>query len=173
MTPRRWGGDGRPASSRRIPSEKEDSWASSAAVRARMQRQRTRDTAGELAVRRILHALGLRYRVDAAPIPGMRRRADLVFRPSKVAVFIDGCFWHGCPEHSGRTPRSNTLYWTSKIAKNKQRDAETDALLVASDWLPIRAWEHEDPRIVAERVSRAVVSRRPSTGSIGTPLHPD
>src|SRR5579875_2994608 len=90
---------GRPATARRRPRDDtaDESWASSPAVRGRMQLQRTRDTAPELAIRRLLHARGLRYRVDVSPLPGLRRRADIVFGPAKVAVFVDGCFWHGCP----------------------------------------------------------------------------
>jgi DNA mismatch endonuclease (patch repair protein) len=126
-----------------------------------MQRQRVRDTAPELALRRLLHARGLRYRVDTAPLPGMRRRADLVFRPSRVAVFVDGCFWHGCPQHGSRATHANPSYWSAKVANNQQRDRETDARLSAKGWLSLRIWEHEPPAEAAERVARAVTVRRP------------
>ncbi len=134
------------------------SWASSDAARRSMQGNRNRDTRPELAVRSAVHALGLRYRVAARPVRGVRRSADLVFRGRRVAVFVDGCFWHGCPDHFVM-PRTNVDYWTTKIGRNRERDAETDALLVAEGWTVIRVWEHEDPRYGAERV-RAVLTGR-------------
>jgi len=121
-----------------------------------MQKQRTRDTAPELAVRRLLHAMGLRYRVDAIPLPSLRRRADLVFRRAQVAVFIDGCFWHGCPEHGNPRPTANGWYWPTKIAGNRQRDADTDRRLAEAGWIVVRAWEHEPPAEVAARVASEV-----------------
>jgi DNA mismatch endonuclease (patch repair protein) len=152
---------GRPASSVRVARDTgAQSWASDAKVRARMQRQKTRDTEPELALRRLLHARGLRYRVDAQPLPALRRRADLVFRPSRVAVFVDGCFWHGCPEHGRRPTNANPDYWSAKVARNAARDAETDHMLRAAGWLPIRAWEHADPATVADLVECEVRERR-------------
>lgn len=155
---------GRPASAHRQArvATGGSSWASSDAVRARMQRQPTRDTAPELAVRSALHAAGLRYRVDAAPLPGLRRRADVVFRPAKVAVFIDGCFWHGCPDHGSRTPHSNPDYWTSKVGRNQARDRDTDQRLQEAGWLVVREWEHQPPNAVAQKVMQAVAARRPA-----------
>jgi DNA mismatch endonuclease (patch repair protein) len=154
----------RPASVVRIPQDRTaaQSWASSPAVRMRMQRQQTRDTQPELAVRRLLHAEGLRYRVDAPPIRMLRRRADVVFGPAKVALFVDGCFWHGCPDHGARPTRSNDAYWADKIRRNRERDHHTDAELVVAGWISIRVWEHEDPREVADRVILVVKSRRNS-----------
>lgn len=127
-----------------------------------MQVQRTRDTAPELALRRVLHAQGLRYRVDRAPLPNLRRRADIVFGPARVAVYIDGCFWHGCPQH-GHRPTSNAGYWAAKLERNRQRDADTDAQLAAAGWLVVRLWEHEPLEEVARRVADAVRERRPPT----------
>lgn len=121
-----------------------------------MQLQRTRDTAPEMALRRILHSMGLRYRVDRAPLPGLRRRADIVFGPAKVAVFVDGCFWHGCPEHGRRGTQANPAYWSAKIARNRERDADTDARLAEAGWTVVRAWEHEPPAEVAGTVATAV-----------------
>lgn len=118
-----------------------------------MQSNRGRDTQPELAVRRILHAEGLRYRVNFRPLPELRRTADIVFTRAKVAVFIDGCFWHGCPEHYQR-PASNRDYWDSKVARNRERDVDTDAQLIAAGWCVIRRWEHEDPRDVADDIER-------------------
>ncbi|MFC5061137.1 very short patch repair endonuclease [Actinomycetospora atypica] len=143
------------------PESAVGSYASSGGVRSRMQLQRTRDTEPEMAVRRLLHAQGLRYRVDRPPLPGLRRRADLVFGPSRVAVFIDGCFWHGCPEHGNPRPRSNAWYWPEKIQRNRDRDADTDRRLAAAGWLVVRAWEHDPPEHVAEVVAGAVAARRP------------
>ena len=136
------------------------SWASSPGVRRRMQLQRMRDTAPELAVRRLLHAMGLRYRVDTPPIAGLRRRADIVFSSARVAVYVDGCFWHGCVTHSSRTVVANAVYWSDKIAGNRARDADTDARLTAAGWMVMRVWEHDDPADVAGRVAAAVRSRR-------------
>jgi len=124
-----------------------------------MQQQRMRDTGPELALRSKLHGAGFRYRVDRAPLPGLRRRADLVFGPARVAVFVDGCFWHGCPEH-GNQPRSNEAWWTAKLKRNRDRDADTDAQLVAAGWLPVRVWEHEDPAAAAAAIAAVVTARR-------------
>lgn len=114
-------------------------------------------TAPEMRVRRLAHAAGLRYRVDARPLTEERFRADLVFAGPKLAVFIDGCYWHGCPEHY-RPARTNAEFWRAKIAANKARDQRVDALLAASGWMVVRAWEHEDPVEIVDRVL-AVVKR--------------
>lgn len=135
-----------------------DSWASSPASRAVMQSNRRRDTSPELAVRRLAHARGLRYRVDAKPLPDLNRRADLVFTRAKIAVFIDGCYWHGCPAH-GTAAKTNAAYWSAKIARNRERDADTNEQLTDAGWLVVRAWEHEDPEVVVARVFDAVRGR--------------
>ena len=109
----------------------------------------------ELAVRRAVHALGLRYRVDARPVPDLARRADLVFPGARVAVFIDGCFWHGCPYHYVAS-KSNAGYWAPKIEANRRRDAETTALLAAREWRVLRFWAHEEVQGVAERIVATV-----------------
>jgi DNA mismatch endonuclease, patch repair protein len=152
--------DGRPATSVRTRRRASSgaSTAVSVGVRSRMQVQRTRDTGPELAVRRLLHAAGLRYRVDRSPVPGLRRRGDVVFGPARVVLFVDGCFWHGCPEHAS-WPASNGAWWRSKIEYNRSRDAETDRRLEDAGWLVVRAWEHEDPVAVAARVQAAVAAR--------------
>jgi DNA mismatch endonuclease (patch repair protein) len=119
-----------------------------------------RDTGPELALRRELHRLGLRYRVDAPPLPAQpRRRADVVFRPVRVAVYVDGCFWHGCPQH-GRTPTSNATWWAAKIDRNRERDVDTNSHLEAAGWSATRIWEHDDPRTAAVRIAELVRSRR-------------
>jgi DNA mismatch endonuclease (patch repair protein) len=124
-----------------------------------MQDQRARDTRPELALRRLLHASGLRYRVDRAPLPGLRRRADLVFGPARLAVFIDGCFWHGCPQHGVR-PRTNEEWWRDKLDRNRRRDQDTDAQLEAAGWRVLRVWEHENPEAAAGKVRAAVAEAR-------------
>ena len=131
----------------------------SPAVSARMSRQASKDTAAELAVRRLLHAAGLRYRVEY-PVPGMaRRRIDVAFTGVKVAVLIDGCFWHGCPEHATQ-PKSNAEWWRQKLDRNMARDTETTEHLSATGWEVLRFWEHESPEDVARRISAAVERRR-------------
>ena len=137
----------------------EGSWASSAANRKSMRGNKRRDTKPERALRSLLHAAGLRYRVDRAPLPGVRRRADVVFGPAHVAVFVDGCFWHGCPEHY-RTPKTNNGYWSPKIARNMERDREIDAALAEAGWLVLRFWEHQPTADCAAAVIDAVRSRR-------------
>lgn len=124
-----------------------------------MSRQRSRDTAAELALRRRLHSRGLRYRVHRRPIRAIRREADIVFGPARVAVFVDGCFWHGCPDHA-TWPRSNADWWREKIERNRQRDVDTDRLLAEAGWLSVRVWEHEDPDKAAQRLATVVGSRR-------------
>lgn len=136
-----------------------------AAVSARMSRQASKDTAAELAVRRLLHAAGLRYRVEY-PVPGMaRRRIDVAFTRAKVAVLIDGCFWHGCPEHATH-PKSNAEWWRKKLDRNMARDRETTEHLTAEGWMVLRFWEHEAPEEVAVRVG-ATVQRRLAEGTKG------
>lgn len=128
-------------------------------TRARMSAQRVRDTAAETVLRRELHRLGLRYRVHRRPVRGVRREADVVFGPAKVAVFVDGCFWHGCPEH-GTWPKRNGEFWRGKIEKNRARDADTDRRLAAEGWLAVRVWEHEDAVTAAARIASVVAARR-------------
>ncbi len=118
-----------------------------------MQGNRKRDTRPELALRSELHRRGLRYRIDAKPLESLRCRADIVFRRHKVAVFVDGCFWHDCPEH-GTSPRTNASYWRAKIARNVERDRHNDAELSAAGWAVIRVWEHEMPVDAADRIAR-------------------
>lgn len=121
-----------------------------------MQANKSRDTGPELAVRRLLHRQGLRYRVATMPQVGLRRRADIVFTRSRIAVFIDGCFWHGCPEHGRREFGRNESYWSPKIASNVSRDRDTTQRLVSAGWTVLRFWEHEDAQSVADRICDAV-----------------
>jgi DNA mismatch endonuclease (patch repair protein) len=136
-----------------------ESWASSPEARARMQSNKSRDTKPELALRSAVHALGLRYRVDARPLKALRRRADLVFPRAKVAVFLDGCFWHGCPVHH-TVAAANASFWAEKVSTNRARDSDTDAKLAEEGWVSVRVWEHEDPVEAAERVRAVVRDRR-------------
>lgn len=139
-----------------------ESWAATPGRRRIMQGNRGRDTKPELALRSILHRRGLRYRANFRPLPGVRNSADVVFTRAKVAVFVDGCFWHGCPEHF-KEPSRNPEYWGPKIAGNRRRDEEFDALLLAAGWQVVRAWEHADPVEVADLVERAVRGAEPRT----------
>lgn len=120
-----------------------------------MSRQRTHDTTPEMELRRELHRRGLRYRVHRKPVPGLRREADIVFSRPRVAVFVDGCFWHGCPDHR-TSPRRNASFWHDKIEGNRVRDADTDARMQSAGWTVVRIWEHEDPLVAADRVVAAV-----------------
>lgn len=138
----------------------EGSWASTPAVRNVMRANRSRDTRPELAVRRLVHAAGLRYRVDHPPLADYKRlRADVVFRRERVAVFVDGCFWHGCPEHH-RPAVTNAEFWSTKIEGNRRRDTQTDELLDQAGWFVMRFWEHESPDNVASRIIDEIRRRR-------------
>lgn len=127
-----------------------------------MQGNRSRDTQAELAVRRLVHATGLRYRVNARPERDLRRTADLLFTRARVAVLIDGCYWHGCPEHF-KMPSTNRDYWEGKIGRNRLRDIETTALLEERGWRVLRFWEHEAPASIAASIVDVVRDRREVT----------
>jgi DNA mismatch endonuclease (patch repair protein) len=135
-----------------------ESWASSAGVRACMQANKGKDTKPEVALRSAVHALGLRYRVSTPPLKGFRRTADLAFRKARVAVFLDGCFWHGCPDHH-TVAATNAKFWSNKVKQNQERDRHTDRRLTEAGWLSLRIWEHEDPGQAALRVRAVVASR--------------
>ena len=136
------------------------SWASSAATRASMLGNRSRDTQPELLVRRALHARGLRFRVDLRPEPTLRTRADIVFTRRRIAVYIDGCFWHGCPLH-GTSPKANADYWTPKLARNVERDREATVALEALGWIVLRFWSHEPVDEVVARIAARVTATAP------------
>lgn len=133
--------------------------ASSTTVQARFRRQGRRDTAPELAVRRRLHARGVRYRVDVRPCRETRARGDLVWKGRRLVVFIDGCFWHSCPT-CGHQPNANAAWWAEKLAANVRRDRRTDAVLAAQGWRVLRFWEHEEPDAVVDAICTAL-GRRP------------
>ena len=121
-----------------------------------MKAVRRRDTACELELRSEVHQRGLRYRVDW-PLPGTRRRADMAFPKARVAVFVDGCFWHGCPNHK-TVPRSNRKWWQAKLRANMARDLDTNRKLIRQGWKVLRFWEHEDMSRAMLEVLRAVRS---------------
>lgn len=129
-----------------------------------MKGNRKRDTRPEIALRSALHRVGLRFRCDYPIRRPDRRpiRVDIAFTRQRVAVFVDGCFWHCCPEHSNM-PRANRSYWQPKLERNVQRDAETVAALTDMGWHTIRVWEHEDPADATQRV-RAALGELSSTG---------
>lgn len=113
--------------------------------------RKNRDTGPEIAVRRLLHRAGYRYRVCRRPIASLSRTGDIVFPKQRLVVLIDGCFWHGCPKHFV-TPKTRTDWWLAKIGTNKRRDAETTRLWSEQGWTVLRFWEHEDPEAVAKSV---------------------
>ena len=134
------------------------------AVSKRMSRNPRRDTRPEQSLRRDLHARGLRFRVDhPLRLEALTVRPDVVFTRWRVAVFVDGCFWHACPEH-GNVPRRNRDYWIPKLQRNAARDVRNDAALRQAGWHVVRAWEHEPAQLVSERVMSALTSagRAPS-----------
>lgn len=120
-----------------------------------MRANRRTDTGPEVVLRRELHRRGLRFRVDHQPAAGVGCRADIVFTRARVAVFIDGCFWHACPQH-GNLPRANREWWRAKLAVNVARDRRNDEALIASGWRVIRIWEHEALDAATERVIDAL-----------------
>ena len=124
-----------------------------------MQSVKQRDTKAEVAIRRLLHARGLRYRVDRPVVGAMRRRVDISFPTAKVAVFVDGCFWHSCPIH-GTVPKANAEWWAEKLATNRRRDADTDMRLRDAGWKVVRVWEHESPARAAQHIAATVRRRR-------------
>jgi len=127
-----------------------------------MQRQRQKDTSAEIAIRSLLHQRGFRYRVNY-PLPGLRRRADIAFLTERVAVMVDGCFWHGCPDH-GTWPKANAEWWREKIQRNMQRDRDTNRILAAAGWVVVRIWEHEEPIDAADSVVTALLRHRVGAG---------
>jgi DNA mismatch endonuclease (patch repair protein) len=124
----------------------------SATVRRQMQAQKTAGTKVEMAVRRRLHAQGYRYRVNCRLLPDHRFTGDIAWRRRRLVVFLDGCFWHGCPQH-GTTPKSNREWWEAKIAANRDRDRRVDELLIDRGWTVLRFWEHDDPVAVTNCVA--------------------
>lgn len=124
-----------------------------------MQGNQARDTRPEIRVRSALHRSGLRFRKHARPVPELRCQADVVFPREKIAVFIDGCFWHGCPEHAN-VPHDSNGYWVAKLGRNIERDLRNNKALAVAGWLVLRYWEHEDASKVAVEVRAAILAQR-------------
>jgi DNA mismatch endonuclease, patch repair protein len=133
--------------------------ASSDAVARRMRNTAQRDTPAELGLRRELHRRGYRYRVDVLVAGVTRGRPDLVFSRERVAVFVDGCFWHCCPDHS-TVPTANRDWWVDKLRANVERDGRHTQDLTEAGWLVLRFWEHEDPIRAADEVEAALIRGR-------------
>jgi DNA mismatch endonuclease (patch repair protein) len=132
---------------------------STPAASAVMRGNRKRDTTPELAVRKLLHKRGLRYRVNHRVTAGnIAVRPDIVFTRRRVAVFIDGCFWHGCPAH-GTSPKVNTGYWAPKLERNKLRDIVVSEALTLNGWSVVRIWEHTDPLTAVDMILEAITQR--------------
>jgi DNA mismatch endonuclease (patch repair protein) len=131
---------------------------SSAGRSANMRANRRSDTGPEMALRRALHSRGYRYRKDYRLdlAAGARVRPDIAFTARRVAVFVDGCFWHACPEHGGK-PAANTWYWGPKLQRNVERDRAADAALAAAGWEVVRIWEHETIEAAVAAVIGALV----------------
>lgn len=125
----------------------------------RMARVRQKGTRAEIDLRRALHARGLRYRLHVPLLTKPKRIADIVFPAARLAVFVDGCFWHGCPEHAS-WPKSNADFWREKIETNRSRDADTDQRLSALGWQTVRIWEHENATEAAIRIAELVDARK-------------
>lgn len=124
-------------------------------IRRRMQQQRRRDTKLEVGIRKELHRLGFRFRVDYRPEKSLRCRGDIVFTRRKVIVFVDGCFWHGCPIHA-TMPVNNAEWWRKKLAGNVERDKRNTAALEELGWNVLRVWEHETVESATQCVLRAL-----------------
>ena len=141
--------------------------ASSPQVLRRMQPTPRKDTVPEMALRRAIRSRGIGYRVDCRPEPSLRRKADLVFKSARVAVFVDGCFWHSCPKHRS-VPRQNAEWWQTKLSGVIARDQDTTLRLRELGWHVIRIWEHDDPNDQANEIANIVRARRlathPATG---------
>lgn len=128
---------------------------STPAAASAMRGNRKRDTRPEMRLRSALHRHGLRFRVHRQVVAGsITVRPDVVFGPARTAVFVDGCFWHACPDH-GTSPRSNSWYWTPKLERNKRRDQLVDEALDIAGWSVVRIWEHEE---LVEAVTRVMVA---------------
>ena len=149
----------KPTSSGTGSDRTSESWASSPRIRRSMLSNRSRDTGLELAVRRELFRMGFRYRTHCRPLPDLTCRADIVFGGMRLAVFLDGCFWHGCPEHGRRPSKTakNREWWLAKLDRNAARDRRNVDRLASAGWNSLRIWEHEETSVAVQRI--AVVAR--------------
>lgn len=140
-------------------SDGDQSWASSEGVRRSMQSNRPRDTRPEVALRSALHAAGLRFRKNYRPVKGSRCEVDVAFTRWKVAVQLDGCFWHGCPQHATR-PATNEAWWAAKLDANIARDRRSDQMLTDAGWTVLRFWEHEVTDDIVTKVVDLIANRK-------------
>jgi DNA mismatch endonuclease, patch repair protein len=129
-------------------------------VSAQMQRMPRSSSGPEMLIRRELHRRGLRFRVNHPRLPG---RPDIAFTAARIAVFIDGCFWHSCPDHSV-LPKNNRDWWQSKLERNAKRDREKDAELEKMGWTVVHVWEHEEALEVADAIEELWRSARHRCG---------
>jgi DNA mismatch endonuclease (patch repair protein) len=142
------------------------SWASSDGVRRSMKSNRGKDTKLELRVRRALHARGLRYRLQRK-VPGSSRRTiDIAFPRQRIAVFIDGCFWHGCPIHH-TVAKTNGDFWAAKVTRNRQRDRDTERMLAEAGWTTLRFWEHQSTEEIADAIVESLGLHGRPEGAMG------
>lgn len=125
-----------------------------------MRRNRKIDSKPELILRSLLHARGLRFRKNLAlRLRDRTVRPDVVFTRQRLAVFVDGCFWHRCPEH-GTSPRFNSEYWQAKLDGNVSRDRAVDDALGNEGWTSLRVWEHEQPDEAVARIAQLLTLQR-------------
>ncbi len=132
---------------------------SSEAARQRMRATRQHGTKPEVALRGALNQLGIVYHVDQSPVSGLKSRPDLIFEDTRIAVYVDGCFWHSCPIH-GTLPKSNRQWWQAKLEANRQRDAKANDVLASAGWYVVRVWEHADPITVAKELADLIAQRQ-------------
>lgn len=130
----------------------------SPSTRRRMKAVRRRDTKPEKVLRSELHARGLRFKIDAPPEPGLRGRADVVFPRARIAIYVDGCFWHSCPEHA-TIPKANREWWEAKLAANVERDKRVTRDLTDRGWQVLRIWEHSDMPTTAAQIAELYLLR--------------
>lgn len=136
-----------------------------------MRGNKRSNTKPELALRSELHRRGFRFRKDhRLDLGGLKVRPDVVFPRVKVAVFVDGCFWHSCPEHRGTTPKTNADYWGPKLARVVERDRQQDEALEEAGWIVVRVWEHVPPLEAADIISKIIIRRQASETSRGEAL---
>jgi len=147
--------------------------ATSPSASAMGRGNRKTDSGPEVAIRSALHRRGFRFRKNhLIPLPDRRGiRPDVVFTKARVAVFVDGCFWHSCPIH-GTMPKSNPEYWKPKLARNVERDAQDTQALTNAGWTVVRVWEHTEPEVAAEKILKRLIeqntSRERTYGGIGS-----
>lgn len=134
--------------------------SSSPSASRRMANVRQKGTDAEVALRQEMHRVGLRYRIDYEVLRNPRRVADMAFPGRKIAIFVDGCFWHGCPEHA-TWPKQNADFWRQKIEANRQRDSDTNERLRSLGWTVLRFWSHESPAEAARTIAHMVATTDP------------